>query len=462
MTRVKTQINCPNCRQLIPAEIQQLFDVGVDPSAKARLLSGQYNLAQCPHCGFNGMLGTPVVYHDPEKELLLTFIPPELNLPRDEAEKTIGKLINQAVENLPKEQRKGYLFSPQTVLTLQGLVERILQEDGISKEMIEAQQKRVALIQRLAGITDEKVFEKTTKEEDENIDAEFFSILTQMIQLSARQGDRDGANMLNELQGKLIPLTTVGKEIQSRAQEVEAALKTLQDAGEKLDRDKLLEIVLEAPNDDRVDAYVSLARPGMDYEFFAKLTEKVDQAEGKEKERLSSLRERLLEGTREVDEQIQARMSLALQNLNTLLQAEDIREATLANLPAIDEYFIQTLEVEMNTAEKAKDKDRLEKMQQVVDAIEEAAKAITAPSELLEKLLDADEEERKKLFEEHAQEITPAFIESLTSLLVRLDGPDNVEMADKVRAIYRQAVRFSMQSSMKEEGKKEAEESKGD
>jgi hypothetical protein len=434
----------------------------VDPSAKARLLSGQYNLAQCPHCGFNGMLGTPVVYHDPEKELLLTFIPPELNLPRDEAEKTIGKLINQAVENLPKEQRKGYLFSPQTVLTLQGLVERILQEDGISKEMIEAQQKRVALIQRLAGITDEKVFEKTAKEEDENIDAEFFSILTQMIQLSARQGDRDGANMLNELQGKLIPLTTVGKEIQSRAQEVEAALKTLQDAGEKLDRDKLLEIVLEAPSDDRVDAYVSLARPGMDYEFFAKLTEKVDQAEGKEKERLSALRERLLEGTREVDEQIQARMSLALQNLNTLLQAEDIREATLANLPAIDEYFIQTLEVEMNTAEKAKDKDRLEKMQQVVDAIEEAAKAISAPSELLQKLLDADEEGQKKLFEEHAQEITPAFIESLTSLLVRLDGPDNVEMADKVRAIYRQAVRFSMQSSMKEEGKKEAEESKGD
>jgi hypothetical protein len=455
MTKVKAQINCPNCRQLIPAEIQQLFDVGIDPSAKARLLSGQYNLARCPHCGFNGTLGTPIVYHDPSKELLLTFVPPELNLPRDEAEKTIGKLINQAVENLPKEQRKGYLFSPQTVLTLQGLVERILQEDGISKEMIEAQQKRVALVQRLVGITDEKEFEKTVKEEDENIDVEFFSILTQMIQLSARQGDRDGATLLNELQGKLLPLTTAGKEIQTRTQEVEAALKTLQDAGEKLDRDRLLEIVLEAPNDDRVDAYVSLARPGMDYEFFTKLSQKIDQAEGKEKERLSALRERLLEGTREVDEHIQARMGLALQNLNALLQAKDIRTATLANLPAVDEYFIQTLENEMDAAEKAKDKDRLKKMRQVVSAIEEAAKAITAPSELLQELLDADEDGRKKLFEEHAEEITPAFIESLTALLVRLDGPANVEMADKVRAIYRQAVRYSMQSSMKKETEKE-------
>jgi hypothetical protein len=460
MTKVKTRINCPNCRQLIPAEIQQLFDVGVDPSAKARLLSGQYNLAQCPHCGFNGMLGTPIVYHDPSKELLLTFVPPELNLPRDEAEKTIGRLINQAVENLPNEQRKGYLFSPQTVLTLQGLVERILQEDGISKEMIEAQQKRVDLIQRLVGITDEKVFEKTVKEEDENIDAEFFSILTQMIQLSARQGDRDGANLLNGLQGKLLPLTTVGKQIQARAQEVEAALKTLQDAGEKLDRDKLLEIVLEAPNDDRVDAYVSLARPGMDYEFFAKLTQKIDEAEGKEKERLSALRERLLEGTREVDEHLQARMNVALQNLNTLLQAEDIRAATLANLPAVDEYFIQALENEMDAAEKAKDKDRQAKIQQIVDAIEEAAKAINAPSELLQKLIDADDEGRKVLLEEHAGEITPAFIESLTGLLVRLDGPDNVEMADKVRAVYRQAVRFSMQSSMKNETEKKDKEEK--
>jgi hypothetical protein len=224
-----------------------------------------------------------------------------------------------------------------------------------------------------------------------------------------------------------------------------------------LDRDKLLEIVLEAPTDDRVDAYVSLARPGMDYEFFAKLSQKIDEAEGDEKERLSALRERLLEGTREVDEQIQARMSLALQNLNTLLQAEDIRAATLANLPAIDEYFLQTLENEMDAAEKAKDKDRLGKIQQIVDAIEEAAKAISAPSELLQKLIDADEDGRVKLFEEHADEITPAFIESLTSLLVRLDGPDNVEMADKVRAIYRQAVRFSMQSSMKKETEKEEE-----
>jgi hypothetical protein len=456
MTKVKTQINCPNCRQLIPAEIQQLFDVGIDPNAKARLLSGQYNLAQCPHCGFNGSLGTPVVYHDSSKELLLSFVPPELNLPRDEQEKTIGKLINQVVENLPAEERKGYLFNPQTALTLQGLVERILQEDGISKEMIEAQQKRVSLIQRLVSITDEKAFRKAAEAEDETIDNEFFSILAQMIQLSASQGDEEGATLLNDLQQKLLPITTVGKEIQARVEEVEEALKILREAGEGLDREKLLELVIEAPNDDRVNAYVSLARPGMDYEFFAKLTEKIDQTEGDEKERLSGLREHLLEATSEVDEQVQARLALALKNVNTLIQAEDIRQVTLANLQAIDEYFIQTLENELSAAEEAKDKDRLAKLKQIVEAIEEAAKAISAPSELLQELIDADDEKaRKKLFEEHSEEITPGFVESLTGLLLRLDGPDNVETADKVRAIYREAVRFSMQASMKKEAEKE-------
>jgi hypothetical protein len=56
------------------------------------------NVAVCPSCGFNGALSTPVVYHDAEKELLLTFVPPELALPRDEQEKLLGGLINQVVD----------------------------------------------------------------------------------------------------------------------------------------------------------------------------------------------------------------------------------------------------------------------------------------------------------------------------------------------------------------------------
>ncbi len=59
-----------------------------------------------PHCGFEGPLSTPVVYHDPDKELLLTYFPPEMGLPVNEQERIIGPLIKQVSDSLPMELRK--------------------------------------------------------------------------------------------------------------------------------------------------------------------------------------------------------------------------------------------------------------------------------------------------------------------------------------------------------------------
>ena len=61
----KTQTNCPRCKQPIIAEIEQIFDLNTDPAAKQRLLSGTVNFIHCPACGYEGMVGTPIVYHDP-------------------------------------------------------------------------------------------------------------------------------------------------------------------------------------------------------------------------------------------------------------------------------------------------------------------------------------------------------------------------------------------------------------
>ena len=81
-----TQISCPNCKQSVEADVEQLFDVNTDPRAKERLLGGTVNVVRCPHCGYQGSLSTPVVYHDHTKELLLTYFPQELNLPMVEQE----------------------------------------------------------------------------------------------------------------------------------------------------------------------------------------------------------------------------------------------------------------------------------------------------------------------------------------------------------------------------------------
>jgi hypothetical protein len=109
----KTQIACPRCRQPVVAQIEQLFDITADPGAKQRLLGGVSNYAACKNCGYNGPLATPIVYHDNDKELLLTYFPPELGLPVNEQEKMVGPLITQVTNRLPAEKRKGYLLRPQ-------------------------------------------------------------------------------------------------------------------------------------------------------------------------------------------------------------------------------------------------------------------------------------------------------------------------------------------------------------
>ena len=79
---------------------------------------------------------------------------------------------------------------------MQGLVERILAEDGITKEVIEAQQKVIELIQRLASISDEEALAQVVSEEDEKINAELFGLMNQLIEGSSARGDNEFAKKL--------------------------------------------------------------------------------------------------------------------------------------------------------------------------------------------------------------------------------------------------------------------------
>ena len=178
----QTQIACPRCRQIIPAQVEQLFDVTAEPASKQRLLGGVSNRARCQFCGYDGNLATPVVYHDADKELLLTYFPPELGLPANEQEKMIGPLINKVVNNLPAERRKAYLFRPQSFLTYQSLVEKILEGDGVSKEMLDEQQKRLNLIQRLLQTTTADVRAEIIKQNAAVLDEPFFAIYNRLVE----------------------------------------------------------------------------------------------------------------------------------------------------------------------------------------------------------------------------------------------------------------------------------------
>ncbi len=445
----KTRINCPQCRQPIVADINQLFDAGVDPRQKQMLLSGQFNLALCQNCGYQGNLATPIVYHDPDKELLLTYFPPELG-PVQEQERMIGPLIKQVMDSLPQEKRKGYLLRPQNMFTVQALIERILEGDGVTKEMIQEQQKKLALLQRLMSATDETLAE-IAKTDDKLMDGDFFALLGRLGEAAVMSGDQNAATRLGELQQKLVELTTYGKQVKDQNAEVEAAVQTLQKVGRELTREKLIELFLNAPNDTRLSVMASLTRQGLDYEFFQLLSGKIDAAQGEQREQLLALRKKLLDITQAVDQQMEARLKLARQNLQELLKAPDVAVATQQNLGAIDEFFMRVLNEEMEAARKAADLGRIAELQKIANVLEQAAQP-PAEVQLIEDLLSAEDEKSLQALLEANKDtiVAPEFVETLTALVGQLgessDQPQEVK--DHLQRVFEAVLQFSMQAKM--------------
>jgi hypothetical protein len=456
MAPITTQTSCPNCNNLVQVTVDQLYDNALDSNAKSKLLSGQFNLIQCQNCNYSGNMASPIVYHDPEKELLMSFVPHEMNMSRDDQERIIGRLIKEVTDNLPQEERKGYLFNPQQAFTLQGLVEKILLEDGITKEMLDAQQKKVGLIQKLAEITDEEALEKLAVEEDETIDREFFGLLTQLIENTRSMGDQNTYQRLVLLEKQLLPITTIGKELQTQSAEVQTAIDELNELGEGLTREALLDLVVNAPNEIRVSAYVNLARPGMDYEFFQKLSEMIDNAEGDETARLSDLRAHILKAIDLIDEQTNVRMEQASKNLEILLDVEDIKAATLQNIGAIDNYFMHVLEQSLEKAKNENNYESLGKLQTILDTLQEAAQQLkntsgAEESEFIEKLLQTDEADQLKLLQDNEDKVTPKFVEIITGLMVQAEQGADENSKNAIKLLYQETLKISMKSNLQAE-----------
>jgi hypothetical protein len=280
----------------------------------------------------SGRLATPIVYHDNEKELLLTFFPPELNVPLNEQERTFGPLIKKVTEALPPEKRKGYLLKPVANLSYESMVKLILEKDGVTPEMLKEQQDRVQLVERLIQASSKDVRSEIIRQNEKMFDEQFFALFSRLAQSMAGSGQQQAAQAMVELQNQLLEETAFGRQLKESVGELEAASKSLQEAGQGLTREKLLEIVLGSPSDARLKAYVSLVRGGMDYQFFQLLSEKIDKASGEEKSKLEGMREKLLEFTNEMDKQLEARYKQAQDLVEKILSEEDVVKAVEANI----------------------------------------------------------------------------------------------------------------------------------
>ena len=452
----QTQIACPRCRQMITANVEQLFDVTQDPQAKQRLLGGVSNMARCPHCGYQGRLATPIVYHDNEKELLLTFVPPELSMPLNEQERLLGPMIKQVMDRLPAEKRKAYLLNPMANLTYESMIQVILGKDGITPEMLKEQQDRVQVIERLLQASSKDVRSELIKQNISLFDEQFFALFSRLAQGAAGSGQEPMARAMVDLQNQLLEETEFGRNLKESVGELEAATKALQEVGQGLTREKLLEIVLQSPNDARVRAYATIARGGMDYQFFQVLSEKIDQASGDEKARLETIREKLLDFTNEIDKQMEARYKQAQDFVESLLAQEDVVQAVRDNLNSFTQDTVDVVNQLLRQASEKNDYTRMGKLQKMVEVLRE----VSTPPEVafIEQLLDApDDATLDQMLDANKDLLNDQFMEALIGLVAQVDqateqgNPEAKALGEKLSKVYKTALKYSMQRNLGEQ-----------
>ncbi len=446
----KTIVPCPQCHQPITIELTRLFDTNTDPEAKQKLLSGSANYFKCPICGAQGVYPTPIVYHDPDKELLLTFFPPDLHTPINEQERILGPMIKKAMDDLPPEKRKSYLFRPQTMLTQQRLFETILEADGITPEMIKAQQEKLHLLQQLLGASAEGLPEMI-QQNDEKIDEEFFMLLSSLAQASAAAGDQESLAALNALQKALIEHSTLGKTAALEAAETQEAVKELQELSKTgLTREKLLDLLIKSSNSDiRLTTIATMVRSGLDYTFFQLLSDKIEASSGEEKAHLESLRQRLLTITQAVDEAMKTQLEEARKLVNELLAAEDVEKATQEALPRINQAVVEVINQEAKAAQAAKDEAKLRKLSQIINVIQ-SADSSNAYLGLIDALLQEESaENRVKILEESGDLVNDEFVQLLAGLIGQLEQQgDQQEVLDQLKELNREILRFTMKRNL--------------
>lgn len=434
----QTTTPCPRCGGQMIADVQQIFDVSVDPMDKERLLRGAANIAICPSCGYQSQIAMPIVYHDPEKELLLTYFPPELNMTVPEQQKIIGPMITKVVNSLPPEKKKGYLFQPRTMLTYDTLFETILEADGITKEMLNEQKYKGELIRRLLQTSPESLVEVIHQEES-HIDQSFFLMLNNTLDAAVQMRDKASFEALKNLQEVLFRETAYGRELKVKADFTQKAISDLQALGENLNRDSLLELVLNSPDEIYLQTLTGLARNGMDYEFFSKLSSRINAAEGEEKEKFTTIRTQLLDLTQRIDKALAEEKEARRKLLEEILKQDDMEAAVYQAVRAIDQEFTDVVNEELAAARKSGDFMRSGKLQQLLDFIQ---KLYTAPDEIqkLETMLSAETEDALKALIEENPDLASEEMKKLVADLMEEGKAQNSltpEITDKLTMIQK-------------------------
>ena len=400
------RVTCPGCQSQFQTSIDQILDVREDPEIKVRVMNGLVNVASCPQCGTGGALNLPFLYHDPDNELALFYMPMETGRDNLERQRLIGNLTSTVMDRLPVEERKGYLLQPQVMITMESLVNKILEVDGVTPEMMEEQKAKADLLQRMIDATSEGTLEAIIKENDAAIDNYLLRMLAMNLEMAQSMRRTDHITKLLSLRTKLMDLSSEGREAKGRG-EVLDALRA------DPTRDTLLKLLVQASDEETRELLVVYGRPLLDYLFFQSLTARIDAAPNEdERERLTALRSEILDIRDRLDEQTRALYEERTTLLRDLLLSDDPATLARRRFQEMDRVFLNLLTTNLEQARSAGENEAVRALEGILNLTMRLMEETLPPElQLFNRLMTTeDEAEIDKLLEENRDLVTEQMV----------------------------------------------------
>jgi hypothetical protein len=435
---VPTPIQCPFCRAQITVPIRQIVDVTEEPRLKSVLLAGQLNAFVCPSCRNRAALAMPFLYHDANKDLAFVFLPMEMGLKDADQQRIIGQLTKAVLNKLPEEKRKAYLLMPKQFFTMQGLLDAILEADGITKEMLAAQEAKLQLLQQMLETTDPEAQRKLIQEHDADVDSTFFQMLSAALLSAQSERSEQDFQMLMAFRNNLMELTTVGKRVKAQQAAVEAFQA-------KPDRETLLAQLVNAPDAETREILLTFGRPLLDYPFFQALTTRIEAANAAgnqaEAEHIIELRREILSTREKLDAAAKAALDERADLLRELVTAENLDQAVRDHLEDLDETFLGLLDANLQAAKQANQKATFDRLQAVAEAISRAI-AATQPPEVrfVNTLLSVQyPDETRKVLDANRKALSPQLIAWMQGVAEDLKQNGRADAAEQLGKVIEQA-----------------------
>jgi len=438
------QSRCVSCGLPVSIEVLDIIDVQSNPNAKSLLLTEQLNIADCPNCGTLNKAVSPLLYHDADKELLIAFVPMELGASNaQDQEKLIGSMMNRLTASLPEGSFKAYMFNPRRAISMQGMIEQIMEADGVSPEMLAQQRQRMNILQQMISSPSPEGMQTLITENDELIDETFFQTLTLTAQRMMEEGQQPVVQRLAMIQAIAFEHSTVGKEL-AKAQEKQEQmlaemLEEIQALGEDASHEDFRNLVVKyADDDERIQAIVGLIRPVFDYDFFQEFTVVISQAPAEERDKLSTLRDRLLQLIEMVDQSAQDTIRQSAQFLQSLVNSPEPQALLEANPQLIDDDFMNVLVANLQEADRRQDTEMFTRLRTIYDMVMQIVQSQMSPElRFINQVLSTeDETEARQVITDNIDnldESLPAVIDQVGQILTERGQTQSLERLTWIR-----------------------------